>query len=87
MTDNGGGNYTISDAYGGLYRLWYDIYDIQEEHSGTFNDICGIISGSFTEPFDKSVTYSGSVNPANGILTISWITGYGDKATMVLTKK
>lgn len=86
ITDNGGGNYTISDAFGGLYILWYDIYEITGDEEGTFDDVCGVISGEFPEPFGTNVIYDGSVDPDTGVITINWINGYDDQATMVLTK-
>lgn len=86
ITDNGGGNYTISDAFGGLYLLWYDIYGITGDEEGTFDDVCGTISGEFLEPFGTNVTYTGSVDPDSGVITIDWINGYDDQGTMVLTK-
>lgn len=86
ITDNGGGNYTISDAFGGLYLLWYDIYGITGDEEGTFDDVCGTISGEFPEPFGTSVIYTGNVDPDTGIITIDWINGYDDQGTMVLTK-
>lgn len=86
ITDNGGGNYTISDAFGGLYILWYDIYGITGDEEGTFDDVCGTISGEFPEPFGTNVIYTGSVDPNTGIITIDWINGYDDEGTMILTK-
>ncbi len=85
ITANGGGNYTVSDAFGGVYMLWYDIYGLDFEVEGTFNDVCGVISGVFPEPFGTDVTYSGTVNP-DGTLSIHWINGYGDEGDSVYTK-
>lgn len=86
ITDNGGGNYTVSDAFGGLYLLWYDIYGIKEGDSeGEFNDICGTISGSFREPFGTDVIVTGNVNP-DGTISIHWENGYGDMGDSVYTK-
>lgn len=86
ITDNGGGNYTISDAFGGLYILWYDIYGITGDEEGTFDDVCGTISGEFPEPFGTNVIYTGNVDSETGVITIDWINGYDDEGTMVLTK-
>lgn len=86
ITDNGGGNYTISDAFGGLYLLWYDIYGITDADSkGEFNDICGVISGTFVEPFGTDTNITGTVNP-DGTLSIHWENGYGDMGDSVYTK-
>lgn len=85
ITANGGGNYSISDAFGGVYILWYDIYGLDFEVEGNFDDVCGVISGVFPEPFGTDVTYTGTVNP-DGTLSIHWINGYGDEGDSVFTK-
>ena len=84
VTDNGGGNYTISDGFAGLYILWYESYGISSEYPGNFTDICGELSGSWVEPFGTDVTLTGMVNP-DGTLSISWINGYDDTADAVYT--
>lgn len=86
ITDNGGGSYGISDAFGGVYMLWYDIYGVTFEVPGQFDDVCGEISGSFPEPFGTTVTYTGSVDQETGVITINWINGFDDQGTSVLTK-
>ncbi len=85
ITDNGGGNYSVSDAFGGVYILWYDIYGLDFEVEGTFDDVCGVISGTFPEPFGTDVVFDGTVNPENGVITIHWINGYDDEGTSVYT--
>jgi hypothetical protein len=85
ITDEGGGSYSISDAFGGVYILWYDIYGLDFEVEGTFSDVCGVISGTFPEPFGTDVEYDGTVN-ANGTLTIHWINGYGDEGVSTFTR-
>jgi len=84
LTDNGGGNYTVSDGFAGLYILWYDIYGISGETPGNFTDICGELSGTWGEPFGTDVTVTGTVNP-DGTLSITWINGYDDTADAVYT--
>jgi len=84
LTDNGGGNYTVSDGFAGLYILWYDIYGITGETPGNFTDICGELSGTWGEPFGTDVIVTGTVNP-DGTLSISWENGYGDNADAVYT--
>ena len=87
LTDNGGGSYTISDPYGGLYLLWYDIYGITPDFnvSGTISDVCGTISGNFSEPFGGSTTIDGVVNE-DGTITYTWVNDFGDTGTTTLTK-
>lgn len=85
ITANGGGNYTVSDAFGGVYMLWYDIYGLDFEVEGTFDDVCGTISGAFPEPFGTEVTYTGTVN-SDGTLSIHWINGFGDEGDSVYTR-
>ncbi len=85
ITDNGGGNYTISDGFAGLYFLWYeDLYGITSEISGNFIEICGELSGTWKEPFGTDVVLTGSVHP-DGSLAITWINGYDDTADAIYT--
>ena len=84
ITDNGGGSYTMADAYGGLYILWYDIYGVTGDEPGSFTDVCGTLSGSFTEPFGAGVNLTGTANP-DGTLTIHWENDYGDFGDSVYT--
>jgi len=88
LTDNGGGNYIISDPYGGLYNLWYDIYGITPDFnlSETVIDVCGTISGSWTDAFGGAVTFEGIVNE-DGTITFTWINEFGDTGTTTLTKQ
>lgn len=86
ITDLGGGEYTISDAFGGVYMLWYDIYGLDFEVEGSFSDVCGNISGKFPEPFGTDVIYTGTVN-SDGTLSIHWENGYGDFGDSVYTKQ
>ncbi len=85
ITAKGGGDYSISDGFGGLYLLWYDIYGIEGDEEGSFSDVCNVISGTFSEPFGTSVTVSGTVN-SDGTLTIKWENGYGDTGEGIYTK-
>lgn len=85
ITDNGGGNYTISDSFGGLYILWYDIYGLTFNVESDFTDICGSISSQFEDPFGSIVNYTGTVNP-NGTITIHWSNDFEDFGDSVLTK-
>lgn len=91
LTDLGGGSYLISDWSGGIYFAWYEIYGITAAFvnggglNGNITDVCGTISGSFGEPFGTGITLTGSVNEASGVITYSWVNGYDDQATVVLT--
>ena len=85
LTDNGGGNYTISDGVAGVYQDWYCApYGYCFETAGSMTDICGDLSGSWTESFGCEITLTGSVN-ADGTLSISWENCFGDSATAVYT--
>ncbi|MES2240930.1 MAG: hypothetical protein V4497_11800 [Bacteroidota bacterium] len=86
ITALGGGEYTMSDAFAGLYILWYDIYGVNFEVEGSFSDVCGTISGKFPEPFDTDVIISGKVNP-NGTLSIHWQNGFNDFGDAIYTKQ
>ncbi|MFT6808679.1 MAG: hypothetical protein ACJA01_001910 [Saprospiraceae bacterium] len=86
-----GGAYTISDFSAGLYFNWYSIYGILKEHetngvlSGTIQDICGTLSGTFREPFGGQVNVTGTVS--KGVLTYTWLNDFGDTGTVTLNKQ
>lgn len=97
IVDNGGANYTISDWSAGLYLDWYGpdggdygITEAMETNgtlNGTFTDACDQLSGEFSEPFQTSVTFTGSVDTETGVITYTWVNGYDDTATVTLTPK
>ncbi len=78
LTDNGGGSYAISDGVAGVYQDWYCApYGYCFETAGTFTDVCGTLSGSWTEAFGCQVNLTGVVN-ADGTLTVQWANCFGD---------
>ena len=96
LTDNGGGNYTISDWSGGLYFAWYGPdggdYGITEDYiaAGNLNqtivDACGNYSSpDFTEPFGESASLTNIAVDANGVITYEFSNGYGDMGRVTLT--
>lgn len=87
LTDNGDGFYTISDWSAGLYLEWYDVYGITSSTDMTaeIRDICDAISADFTEPFNTATELRGTRDAATGVITYTWVNGYGDQATVVLT--
>lgn len=90
LTDLGGGSYTISDWSAGLYLEWYAVYGItpQTDLTRTIVEACGKVTiGSFTEPFGEDASATGGLNFANGVITYTWVNGYGDQATVTLTPK
>lgn len=84
LTDNGGGSYTMSDFAGGAYILWYTVYGVDFEQTGTFTDVCGTIGGSFSDAWGQALPVTGAVNE-DGTITISWTNPWGDFLTSVLT--
>jgi len=84
LTDNGGGNYTISDGVAGVYIFWYSGFGYTFETKGNFTDICGTLSGSWVESFGCQIDLSGTVND-DGTLTIRWDNCFGDFADAVYT--
>lgn len=93
LTATTGTSYRVSDWSAGLYREWYEIYGITEAFvagggmNGIISDACGIISGSFPEPFQTTTTVTGSVDAATGVITYTWVNGYDDQATVILTPR
>ncbi len=85
LTDNGGGSYTLSDAFGGLYINWYTVFGLDFEVDADISDVCGTLSGAFTDPFGGAVELSGTVNE-DGTLTINFTNEFGDMGTSVYTK-
>lgn len=81
------GVYDISDWSGGLYLEWYDIYGIvADSNTGQIQDICnGITLIDETEPFGETLEGTGSRDPATGVITYTWLTGYGDTGTVTMT--
>ena len=86
ITKTGENTYSVSDIFAGIYIDWYcDAYEYCVETEGSFTDVCGNLSSSFTEPFGEAASISGT-NNGDGTLTISFQNGYGDTATSVYTK-
>ena len=92
------GTYTISDFSAGMYKKWYEVYDINDAYLaekdrtknktiGTITDACGNISGGWEEPFGEDMTITGMTIPSENKITYQWENGYGDKATVTLTKQ
>ena len=92
LTDKGSGLYEINDFTGGIYFKWYGPdggdYGITLDHGvAEIQDACGIIAFvTNAEPFGESLKGDGRVMD-DGTLEFSWLTGYGDKAKVVLTPK
>ncbi len=84
LTDNGGGNYTISDGVAGVYIFWYTGFGYTFETNGSFTDICGDLSGSWVESFGCQIDLTGTVNE-DGTLTIRWDNCFGDFGDAVYT--
>ncbi len=82
--------FTVSDFSGGLYLEWYDVYGITSPNQspGILNYNCQEVNFTgTTEPFGTSVQGGGPFDPGTGLLTYTWVNGYGDQATVVLQKQ
>ena len=85
LAKTGEHTYTVSDIFAGVYIEWYcDAYGYCTETPATITDVCGNLSGSFTDGFDSAVTITGT-NNYDGTLTITWENAYGDTATATYT--
>ncbi len=92
LTDNGGGEYTISDWSGGLYVAWYGPdggnYGIDAPVEGVIKDACNVMSFvTDSEPFGEWLKGSGRVDAETGVITLTWENGWGDKGESTLTPK
>lgn len=86
LTKTGEITYSVSDIFAGIYIDWYCApYGYCVETKQTITDVCGKISGTFTEPYGTTAVVTGTDN-GDGTLTISFSNGYGDTATSVYTK-
>lgn len=78
VSDNGGGSYTISDGVAGVYQDWYCVpYGYCFETEGSFTDVCGTLSGTWTESFGCEINLTGVIN-MDRTLTITWANCFGD---------
>lgn len=84
LTDNGGGNYSISDGVAGVYIFWYSIYGYTFETPGNFTDVCGSLNGSWVEGFGCQIDLTGTLND-DGTLTIRWDNCFGDFGDAIYT--
>ena len=84
FTANGGGSYTLSDAFGGVYIQWYTVYGLDFEVDADVTDVCGTLTGAFTDPFGGEVELNGTVNP-DGTIVIDWSNSFGDVGQSVYT--
>ena len=80
LTDIGGGIYSVSDAFFGVYMFWFDTQVIPSN----ITDICGNLSAEFKGPFDGDTVVEGTVND-DGTITIGWSNSFGDFANFTLT--
>lgn len=86
LTKTGDNTYSVSDIFAGVYIDWYcEAYGLCAETEGSFTDVCGSLSSSFTEPFGEAASISGT-NNGDGTLTVTFQNAYGDTATSVYTK-
>jgi hypothetical protein len=87
ITQTGPTTYTISDIFGGLYEAWYGpLYEFEGDTPATIIDICGAVSiPTFEEPYGEPLESTYSRDATTGVITITWVNGYGDTGTVVLT--
>lgn len=90
LTDEGGGVYNISDFSAGTYLTNYDVYGVSaatDLSTSGFIDVCNVIQGSGTEVFGAGVEFTGAVDPATGVITFSWVNGFGDTGEVTMTPR
>jgi len=87
---SGEGTYSISDWSAGMYLEWYDVYGITADTdlSTTVSDVCNNVSIAETgEPFGNTFSAAGTVDEATGVITYTWLSGWGDTAEVIMTPK
>ncbi|UII29802.1 hypothetical protein LVD17_15995 [Fulvivirga ulvae] len=90
LTASGNGNYTIDDAFAGVYIEWYGVcYNYTFKTPATINfctEAQGLTLVTFLDAFDATVVDTGSsYDSGTGVITYSWENSFGDVATTVLT--
>lgn len=90
LTAAGNGNYTMDDAFAGVYIEWYGVcysYTFKTEATMSFcTEAQGLKLVTFEDAFGSTVVDTGSSYDAGtGVITYSWENGFGDVATTVLT--
>ena len=91
IVDNGDNTYTIFDWSAGLYQLFYEVYGISGAYvaAGNLNGVVGVIcdeiSGSIPEPFGGVSELNGTIDLDTGVITYTWLNGFDDTATVILT--
>jgi len=84
-------NFTVSEAFGGLYIGWYDDcygYGFETAQTMVVNKETGAIAIDASSAFtgdDFSIT--GSVDPCNGNFVYSWTNVFGDTGTNSFVKQ
>ncbi len=93
LTETGDGLYEISDYSFGLYFEWYDVYGVAENDpalKASVSDVCNtFILDNVADYFDASIKVraQGTIDPQTNTISLQWENDWGDKATVVLTKK
>jgi len=88
MTDQGGGDYIISDWSAGMYVEWYTVYGIAiSMMDETVSDICETFYGSFADPFGGDMELNGTIDPTAGVIVYSLTSSWGDTIDATLTKQ
>ena len=89
------GVYSINDWSVGLYRFWYEDDSITQKYidegnmKAIFTDDCNSITSDLVvEPFGETLEISGMViDVEEGKIEYRWTNGWGDEATVSLTRK
>lgn len=78
ITDNGSGNYTLSDISGGFYAA----FGFNRDQPGNINDLCNIITVTSAPDAQFSVGNTGSVpgswDSGTEVLTVTWYDNLND---------
>lgn len=84
------GVYAISDFSAGLYFEWYDVYGVAStaDTPGKIEHVCNNVNIiETTGVFNSTITGTGTIDEATGVITYSWSNGFGDTGLVVMTPK
>ena len=83
---DGGLDYIMENSFAGMYELWYCApYGYCFANDNAFINVCGNLSGNFTDSWGLTYPIDGTLDESTGVITYHYINAFGDEITTVLT--